>query len=304
MNRSEILSVIREQLAVAAPDVPGRRRPRRPLRPRPGGRLARRARVRRSPGVPLRPRRPGRRVAGPHLDRRRRRLPRDRPGRGAVSRSVPVVVTGTGAVSALGGDVERDVARHRRRAERGAALVRPRRGGPRARRGLPGRRRAVGRRRARRAGARTGAGPAGGPRGARGCRPARSRRPPGCRGSDPARVGVFVGTTMGESGVYEEAGAAEEFDLAEGGSQVFAASVAAEFGVTGPCRTLGTACAAGNYAIGAAARAVASGPGRHRGRRRGGALLAHRDGRLRPDAGDGTRRLRAVRPRSARDDAR
>ncbi len=77
--------------------------------------------------------------------------------------------------------------------------------------------------------------------------------------ADPARVGVFVGSTMGESGVYEEAGSTGEFDLAEGGSQVFAASVAAEFGITGPCRTLGTACAAGNYAIGAAARAVASG---------------------------------------------
>ena len=77
--------------------------------------------------------------------------------------------------------------------------------------------------------------------------------------ADPARVGVFVGSTMGESGVYEEAGSTGEFDLAEGGSQVFAASVAAEFGIAGPCRTLGTACAAGNYAIGAAARAVASG---------------------------------------------
>ncbi len=78
-------------------------------------------------------------------------------------------------------------------------------------------------------------------------------------GVDPARVGVFVGTTMGESGVYEESTATGGFDLAEGGSQVFATSVAAAFGVAGPCRTLGTACAAGNYAIGAAARAITSG---------------------------------------------
>ncbi len=78
-------------------------------------------------------------------------------------------------------------------------------------------------------------------------------------GVDPARVGVFVGTTMGESGVYEESTATGGFDLAEGGSQVFATTVASAFGLTGPCRTLGTACAAGNYAIGAAARAVASG---------------------------------------------
>jgi len=78
-------------------------------------------------------------------------------------------------------------------------------------------------------------------------------------GVDPRWVGVFVGTTMGESGVYEQSVATGGFDLAEGGSQVFATSVAATFGIEGPCRTLGTACAAGNYAIGAAARAVASG---------------------------------------------
>jgi 3-oxoacyl-[acyl-carrier-protein] synthase II len=78
-------------------------------------------------------------------------------------------------------------------------------------------------------------------------------------GVDPTRVGVFVGTTMGESGVYEQSVTTGEFDLAEGGSQVFASSVASAFGLTGPCRTVGTACAAGNYAIGAAARAVAVG---------------------------------------------
>jgi 3-oxoacyl-[acyl-carrier-protein] synthase II len=78
-------------------------------------------------------------------------------------------------------------------------------------------------------------------------------------GLDSSRVAVFVGTTMGESGVYEQSTTSGEFDLAEGGSQVFASSVASAFGITGPCRTLGTACAAGNYAIGAAARAVASG---------------------------------------------
>ena len=109
---------------------------------------------------------------------------------------------------------------------------------------------------------------------------------------------------MGESGVYEEAGSTGEFDLAEGGSQVFAASVAAEFGITGPCRTLGTACAAGNYAIGAAARAVAS--GRVDIAVAGGVEPFSRIAMvgLRPDAGDGARRLRALRPRSARDDAR
>ena len=78
-------------------------------------------------------------------------------------------------------------------------------------------------------------------------------------GLDPRRVGIFVGTTMGESGVYEESAATGEFDLGAGGSQVFATHLASTFGIEGPCRTLGTACAAGNYAIGAAARAVSSG---------------------------------------------
>ena len=97
--------------------------------------------------------------------------------------------------------------------------------------------------------------------------PGRHWPTPGCSaptgasstGSTRARVGVFVGTTMGESGVLRGVDAAGEFDLAEGGSQVFATSVASELGLAGPCRTIGTACAAGNYAIGAAARAVASG---------------------------------------------
>ena len=78
-------------------------------------------------------------------------------------------------------------------------------------------------------------------------------------GLDPTRVGIFVGTTMGESGVYEESTATGAFDLTDGGSQVFAAHLASTFGIEGPRRTLGTACAAGNYAIGTAARAVASG---------------------------------------------
>lgn len=78
-------------------------------------------------------------------------------------------------------------------------------------------------------------------------------------GVDPGRVGVFVGTTMGESGVYEQSVATGDFDLAEGGSQVFASSLASAFSLAGPCRTVGTACAAGNYAIGAAVRAVATG---------------------------------------------
>lgn len=78
-------------------------------------------------------------------------------------------------------------------------------------------------------------------------------------GVDRTRVGVFVGSTMGESGVYEASLGGGHFDLEEGGSQVFARAIAHTYGMAGPCRTIGTACAAGNYAIGAGARAVASG---------------------------------------------
>lgn len=72
---------------------------------------------------------------------------------------------------------------------------------------------------------------------------------------EASRVGVFVGTTMGESAVFEQPG----FTLAEGGGHVFAEAIAAQWALGGPVRTLGTACAAGNYAVGLAARAVAAG---------------------------------------------
>ncbi len=76
---------------------------------------------------------------------------------------------------------------------------------------------------------------------------------PGCR------VGIYVGTTMGESRVFEDAGEGAELDIGAAAGSVFAAEVAAAFGLDGPQRTYGTACAAGNYAIGAAAAAVRSG---------------------------------------------
>lgn len=76
---------------------------------------------------------------------------------------------------------------------------------------------------------------------------------------DPDRLGVFVGTTMGESAVFETAADRGDFDLAAGGGQAFADAIGDAVGAAGARRTFGTACAAGNYAIGAAARAVASG---------------------------------------------
>jgi 3-oxoacyl-[acyl-carrier-protein] synthase II len=74
-----------------------------------------------------------------------------------------------------------------------------------------------------------------------------------------AEAGVFIGSTMGESAAFElvaEGGAADLDDASVG---TFADCVAAQLGSSGPRRAYGTACAAGNYAIGAAARAVAKG---------------------------------------------
>ena len=73
------------------------------------------------------------------------------------------------------------------------------------------------------------------------------------------RVGVYVGTTMGESAVFEAAGEGAELALDEAAGSVFAAEVAETLELEGPRRTYGTACAAGNYALGAAAAAVGSG---------------------------------------------
>ena len=65
----------------------------------------------------------------------------------------------------------------------------------------------------------------------------------------------------------------------------------------GPRRTYGTACAAGNYAIRAAARAVAGRSGRGRPGRWRRAVLAAGAARVRADAGDRPGSLRAVRAR-------
>ena len=220
-----------------------------------------------------------------------------------MSRPVPVVVTGTGAVSALGGDVEatwhgildgRTAVRHwPDLAAEGHALDVACRVDdsvwgddvPRARvRG-----RALARRAAREA-----------------LEDAGLLGPDGrlTDAVDPGRVGVFVGTTMGESGVYEESGTTGEFDLGEGGSQVFAESVAVALRPRGtPSDTRNGLC--GRQLRHRRSRARRGlGPGRHRAGGWGRALLADRDGRLRPDAGDGTRRLRTLRARPPRHDAR
>ncbi|CAN5278368.1 beta-ketoacyl-[acyl-carrier-protein] synthase family protein [soil metagenome] len=73
--------------------------------------------------------------------------------------------------------------------------------------------------------------------------------------ADLAAAGIFVGSTMGESAGFE----AVDGDLDDASAHTFGTELARHFGVRGPRRTFGTACAAGNYAIGTAARAIAAG---------------------------------------------
>jgi 3-oxoacyl-[acyl-carrier-protein] synthase II len=74
-----------------------------------------------------------------------------------------------------------------------------------------------------------------------------------------ASAGAFVGSTMGESAAFETAAEGGAADLDDASVGTFADCVADQLGSSGPRRAYGTACAAGNYAIGAAAKAIASG---------------------------------------------
>lgn len=75
--------------------------------------------------------------------------------------------------------------------------------------------------------------------------------PPGC--------GVFVGSTLGESEAFERAAEGAAIDLGDHRVPSFTAGVRARFGLQGPQRAVATACAAGNYAIGAALDALRAG---------------------------------------------
>lgn len=75
-----------------------------------------------------------------------------------------------------------------------------------------------------------------------------------------AGIGVFVGTTMGESAGFEAAAQTGGVPVVDAGGQIFVAHLKSALRLDGPSRTYATACAAGNYAIGAAAQAVVTGP--------------------------------------------
>jgi len=66
----------------------------------------------------------------------------------------------------------------------------------------------------------------------------------------PPDAGVFVGSTMGESSSFERPA---RDDLTTETCVAFPRAIGDALRLAGPCRAYGTACAAGNYAIGAAA---------------------------------------------------
>lgn len=75
----------------------------------------------------------------------------------------------------------------------------------------------------------------------------------------PESSGTFVGSTLGESLAFERAAEGEPLDLAKYRVPSFTAGVRERFKLAGPQQSLATACAAGNYAIGAALNALRQG---------------------------------------------
>lgn len=76
----------------------------------------------------------------------------------------------------------------------------------------------------------------------------------------PDRIcGVFVGTTMGESIAFEQAAEGNNIDLSSATAKSIPRSIRNILQIRGPARAYAAACAAGNYAVGAACEAVASG---------------------------------------------
>jgi 3-oxoacyl-[acyl-carrier-protein] synthase II len=68
----------------------------------------------------------------------------------------------------------------------------------------------------------------------------------------PRTSGVYVGSTLGESLAFERAAEGEALDVSDYGVPSFAQGLRERFGLDGPFQSLATACAAGNYAVGAA----------------------------------------------------
>ena len=77
----------------------------------------------------------------------------------------------------------------------------------------------------------------------------------------PKSTGVYIGSTMGESAAFEAAAREgdRERDLRDETVVAFPRFIREALGLSGPAVAYGTACAAGNYALGAAADALRRG---------------------------------------------
>lgn len=74
----------------------------------------------------------------------------------------------------------------------------------------------------------------------------------------PKDTGVFVGSTIGESFAFESAAEGATIGLRGFTVESFTDAIKAHFKLTGPGHAVATACAAGNYAVGAAMLALRS----------------------------------------------
>ncbi|MBP6389657.1 MAG: beta-ketoacyl-[acyl-carrier-protein] synthase family protein [Flavobacteriales bacterium] len=75
----------------------------------------------------------------------------------------------------------------------------------------------------------------------------------------PEDLGVFIGSTLGESSAFEDAARGGPFHGHEHTVSAFTGALRDHFGAMGPSRSIATACAAGNYAVGAAVSALRNG---------------------------------------------
>ena len=78
-------------------------------------------------------------------------------------------------------------------------------------------------------------------------------------GINSTSTGVFVGTCMGESSVFEAAASDENINTSNGLGFQYALAIKEKLKLNGPARTFGCACASGNYAIGSAAQMIEAG---------------------------------------------
>ncbi|MCU7918800.1 MAG: beta-ketoacyl-[acyl-carrier-protein] synthase family protein [Candidatus Thiodiazotropha sp. (ex Epidulcina cf. delphinae)] len=73
------------------------------------------------------------------------------------------------------------------------------------------------------------------------------------------KIALFVGATMGESVAYEQAAEGKPLDLAQASIMAYPHAIQQALNIQGPQRAYATACAAGNYALGAGIAAIRSG---------------------------------------------